>query len=357
MASVLTASGVVVGATVDMRGAEAQPATPHASSTWARLTLDPAVYGAGAVSGTRGVVEVSGADDSAEWNTATAPASEIAPNVPSATGTAAVATTLDPSTARARADGAFTELSVPEPVGTSGPAQVIVNEGTPGTGGLTTVLDVATWQNSVTCAFPHDPIFLTSAVAATVFGQSVPVSQASQTTALDFAGDYGPGTSGVRVLVTTQQIQEAVGSRGHAELDLSATAQTLDESGEPVGSTVTLFDLVLGDVTMDCAPLDPSPSPEPSPDPTPTPEPTPNPSPTPEPYDFHRLSHEEGQTAFDSERTGGAFDIHGDAIIEEGGVSDRLALTGSGIAAMVIAGLVVVATGVTALIAARRRRA
>ncbi|WP_143831824.1 hypothetical protein [Nocardiopsis sp. CNR-923] len=239
-----------------------------------------------------------------------------------------------------------------------------MNEGTPGAGAMTTVLNIVTWKISASCTFPHDPVFLTSAVSVTVLGQPVPVSRAPQTTTLDFAGDYGTGTSGVRVLVSTQQIHEAKGSHGHAELDLSATAQPLDESGDPFGQTVPLFDLVLGDVTMDCSSFDPSPAPTP----TPTSEPSPEPSPTEEPYQRYRLSHEDGQPEFEFDSDVDTA-LNGDTGSEEngvdestvdpsgGGFADRLALTGGGTAALVVAGLVVAATGAAALFAARGRRA
>ncbi|WP_345710182.1 hypothetical protein [Actinocatenispora rupis] len=256
LALALVSAGVVAGG----RGEAAGPATPHASSTWARLALDPAVYGSGAVSGTLTELSASG-DQEKDWDITTGPGSAISPNVPSSTGTAEVNTTTNPSSARARADGAFTELLVPQPTGTTGPAQVINQYGTPEANGLTAILSVSTWQNSVNCTYPNEPIFLTSAVAVSVLGQAVTVSPQRTTDTFDLTGDFGPGTSGVQVSVTSQQLQEVAGLMGHAELDLSATAQLLDEAGQPTGDTVSLFDLVLGDVRMDCSPASPSPSP------------------------------------------------------------------------------------------------
>jgi len=149
-------------------GEAAPPATPYATSTWAELNLDPSVYDGGAVSGTLADLSASGdAEDS--WDVGTGPGSNISPNVPSATGTAEVNTTTNPSSARARADGAYTELHVPSPTST-GAAEVIDRYGTPTADGLNRIATVATWQNSVNCTYPNEPIFLTSAVDVEVFG-------------------------------------------------------------------------------------------------------------------------------------------------------------------------------------------
>ncbi len=108
VASVLLASGAVAaGTTFTARDAVAQPATPYASSTWGSLTLDPSVYGDGAVSGTLTDLEVSGQGNES-WDINTGPGSNISDNLTSATGTAEVNVESSPESAMSNANGAFT---------------------------------------------------------------------------------------------------------------------------------------------------------------------------------------------------------------------------------------------------------
>ncbi|BCJ37501.1 hypothetical protein Athai_50040 [Actinocatenispora thailandica] len=375
------------------RGTAAPPATPYASSTWAELQLDPTVYTSG-VSGNLAELAVRG-DGEQAWDIATGPGSNISPHVPSATGTAEVNTTTAPASARARADGAYTQLLVPQPADPTGPAQVINQYGTPN-GDLTRILHVSTWQNSVNCTYPYAPIFLTSAVDVQVLGRSIDVTQQLQTETFDLPGDFGPGASGVRLAVTSQQLQEIDGLLGHAELDLSATAQLLDEEGAPTGAADPLFDLVLGDVRMDCSAVSPTPtatgtetispsvSPSESPSESPSPSPTstgaPSESPSAAPTESPSVSPSESPSDTPSGNPSGnpsgsaspsappSTSASASTPVAPGGGSGAaggsagsggqpsLPITGTSLAALAGTGLAIIGVAVALLVLARRRR-
>ncbi|WP_152521207.1 hypothetical protein [Nocardiopsis ganjiahuensis] len=288
VASVLLASGAVTaGAAFSARDAIAQQATPYASSTWGQLTLDASAYGAGAVSGTLTELEVSG-NGNEQWDIGTGPGSDISGNLTSATGTAEVNAVTDPESAMTNANGAFTALNVPPP--TVGGAASLITRGPRQPDGRYQIFTVSTWNNRVQCAPPADVIVQDSTTAPMFLGQLVeapaPNAPGTAVTELDFPGDYGDGVTNAHVTVTISHVYEVDDPyTGHARTDYTAVVQGEDADGNPVGAPVTLFDMTLGDVHVDCRPPEPSPSPTPteSPTPSPTPSPTESPSPSPTP--------------------------------------------------------------------------
>ena len=289
VASVLLASGVVAAsATFSARDAAAQPATPYASTVWGRLTLDPGVYGGGAVSGTLNELEVS-VDGNQQWDINTGPGSAISDHLTSATGTASVNVRSEPETGMANTNGAFTNLDVPPP--TTGGVASLVNQGPLQPSGNHRLFSVSTWNNRVQCAPPAGIIIQDSTTAPMFLGRLVdaPAPNASGTavTELDFPGSYGDGITNAHVTVTITHVYEIEDPYiGHARTDYTAVVQGQDADGNPVGDQVTLFDMTLGDVRADCnaiAPQTPTEEPTPTPTPTPTESPSPTPSPTEEP--------------------------------------------------------------------------
>lgn len=127
--SVLLASGALAaGAVFGARDLVAAPATPYASSVWSRLSLDGSVYGS-PVNETLRAIEVSG-NGNDSWNTL-----PESPYLTSATATGEVNVVTDPESAMTNANGAFTNLTVPD----SGIPWVsqLLDQGTPSGGGST----------------------------------------------------------------------------------------------------------------------------------------------------------------------------------------------------------------------------
>ena len=209
------------------------------------------------------------------------------------------------------------------------------------------------------------------------------VSQQRNTESFDLTGTGGPG---YRVTVTSQQLQEVNGYQGHAELDLSATVHLLDDAGQPAGDAVPLFDLVLGDVRMDCAEQSPSPSPSGTPTQTtsaspsgspsqspsaspsesasgspsasPSESPSGSPSQSPSQSPSASGSTSEGPSASPSRTTPAAPGQGGNGTGQPpvGGPGPSLPITGTSLTALVGGALLCIGVAAALLVLARRRR-
>jgi hypothetical protein len=159
--SVLPASGALVaGAAFGARDVVAAPATPYASGTWSRLSLDGSVYGS-PVNGTLRTIEASG-DDADPWN-----GLPSSPSATSATSTGSVDTTTGPETGMTSAAGAYTDLAVPD--STVPWVAQLVGQGTP-SGDDHAILQVPTWNDRVQCAPPANVIAQNSTIAPCSWG-------------------------------------------------------------------------------------------------------------------------------------------------------------------------------------------